>query len=403
MRRSLFLLPALMLAAGCTQSYSGNLAGGVYPAAADVDAAPARQANMMVRSAGGRARGFNLRKGVNNVRADLAESVSNESTNFQAPAGRKMTYSTRLVINVPDTVKGVKAASSIAEKYSGYTEFSDNSTANVKVPVEKAQTALKDFENIGTVTSKTITANDVTEHYSDTKVRLDNLRRLQKRLSELLSRANRVEDILRIERELSRVTTDLERHQARMNVLEKQIAMVDFHINFNAIVSPVQISRNIIPVPWVRNLGVAIRNEEFKATADTDDTPLEFALPSGFAITKGTDEIFKAANSDNVVLKLECFNNLPGADLAYYKNLIARQLKYASYSNIAFTENTAADGVKYLNVTAVYATDSLSVMVAIYPEGWICKEDKVAVLEIHGPTAAMKKINFEKIFKSFEY
>ncbi|MBO5821946.1 MAG: DUF4349 domain-containing protein, partial [Lentisphaeria bacterium] len=182
MRRSLFLLPALMLAAGCTQSYSGNLAGGVYPAAADVDAAPARQANMMVRSAGGGARGFNLRKGVNNVRADLAESVSNESTNFQAPAGRTMTYSTRLVINVPDTVKGVKAASSIAEKYSGYTEFSDNSTANVKVPVEKAQTALKDFENIGTVTSKTITANDVTEHYSDTKVRLDNLRRLQKRL-----------------------------------------------------------------------------------------------------------------------------------------------------------------------------------------------------------------------------
>ena len=123
MKRSLFLLPALMLVAGCTQSYSGNLAGGFDPvaggfdpAAADVDAASAPKANMMVRSAGGRARGFNLRKGVNSARADLAESVSNESTNFQAPAGRKMTYSTRLVINVPDTVKGVKAASSIAEK-----------------------------------------------------------------------------------------------------------------------------------------------------------------------------------------------------------------------------------------------------------------------------------------------
>ena len=401
MKRSLFLLPALMLAAGCSSSAIDE----TYSPVVDCAAPSAPQDNMMVSSTGGRARGFNLRrsKGVNNARADIAEAASDESTNFQAPAGRKMTYSTRLIINVPDTVKGVKAASSIAEKHSGYTEFSDNSTANVKVPVEKAQTALKDFENIGTVTSKTITANDVTEHYSDTKVRLDNLRRLQKRLSELLSRATRVEDILRIERELSRVTTDLERHQARMNVLEKQIAMVDFHINFNAIVSPVQISRNIIPVAWVRDLGIAIRNEEFKATPDTDDTPLKFALPSGFAITTGTDEIFKAANSDNAVLKLECFDNLPGADLAYYKNLIARQLKYASYSNIAFAENTTANGVKYLNVTAVYATDSLSVMVAIYPEGWLCKEDKVAVLEIHGPTEAMKKIDFEKIFKSFEY
>lgn len=401
MKRSLFLLPALMLVAGCTQSYSANLAGGVDPVAADFDTAAAPKSKMMAGSAG-RARGFNLRRQADAVRTNL-KVADNESTNFKAPAGRKMTYSTRLVINVPDTVKGVKAASSIAEKYSGYTEFSDNSTANVKVPVEKAQVALKDFENIGTVTSKTITANDVTEHYSDTKVRLDNLRKLQTRMSELLSRANRVEDILRIERELARVTTDLERHQARMNVLEKQIAMVDFHINFNAIVSPVQISRNIIPVAWVRNLGVGIRYEEFKATADTDDTPLEFALPSGFAITEGTDEIFKAANSDNVVLKLECFDNLPGADLNYYKNLIARQLKYASYSNIEFTEDTAADGVKYLNVTAAYAKDSLSVMVAIYQEGWICKEDKVSVLEIHGPAEAMKKIDFNKIFKSFKY
>ena len=365
----------------------------------------------MVGSAG-RARGFNLRRQAGAVQANLKvandestnfKAPNDESTNFKAPAGRKMTYSTRLVINVPDTVKGVKAASSIAEKYSGYTEFSDNSTANVKIPVAKAQNALKDFEAIGSVKSKTITANDITEHYTDTQVRLENLRRLQKRLSELLTRANRVEDILRIERELARVTTDLERHQARMNVLTKQVEMVDFQINFNAVVTPAEISRTIIPVMWVRKLGSDIRTEKFVFTRSVDDTPADFELPSGFAVTLGTEKTFQAVNSGNVVLKLDIFDNLPGADLTFYQNLIGKQLKNIGYTDIKFQKAKTADNVEYLAISAVSGANNLAAMVAIYDDGWICKDEKVSVLELYGPTDAMKKIDFDKFYKSFEF
>lgn len=393
MKRSAFLLPALLIFAGCANTQ--HIDGGIIDLDTPV-AETAATSRVSLRRA--KNKSFSVRANA----ADAATGVA-DSVNFQPPAGRKMTYNTRLVINVPDTVKGVKSASAIAEKHDGYITYSDNSTANIKIPTAKAQTALKDFENIGTVTSKTITANDITEHYTDTQVRLDNLRRMQKRLSELLTRASKVDDILRIERELSRVTTDLERHQARMNVLNKQVEMVDFQINFNAVVTPAEISRVIIPVYWVRNIGSTIRNEKFDFTGDVDDAPFDFELPAGFAVTLGRKKSFKAANSGNVVLKLEIFNNLPEADLNFYQNLIETQLKNIGYTDIKFNKAKTAGKTEYLAISAVSGSNAFNAMIAIYHDGWIFKDQKVSVLEIYGPAEKMKKIDVDKFYQSFEF
>lgn len=393
MKRSAFLLPALILFAGCTNTQ--HIDGGIINIDPPV-AETAATSRVSLRRA--KNKSFSVRANA----ADAATGVA-DSVNFQPPAGRKMTYNTRLVINVPDTVKGVKSASAIAEKHDGYITYSDNSTANIKIPTAKAQTALKDFENIGTVTSKTITANDITEHYTDTQVRLDNLRRMQKRLSELLTRASKVDDILRIERELSRVTTDLERHQARMNVLNKQVEMVDFQINFNAVVTPAEISRTIIPIDWVRKLGSTIRNEKFNFTGDVDDTPADFELPAGFAVTLGRKYRFKATNSANVVLKLEIFDNLPEADLNFYQNLIETQLKNIGYTDIKFNKAKTAGKTEYLAISALSGSNAFNAMIAIYQDGWICKDEKVSVLEIYGPAESMKKIDVDKFYQSFEF
>ena len=393
MKRSAFLLPALLIFAGCADTQ--HIDGGIINLDTPV-AATAATSSVSLRRA--KNKSFSVRANA----ADAAGGVV-DSVNFQAPAGRKMTYSTNLVINVPDTIKGVKEATSIAEKHDGYITYSDNSTANIKIPTGKANKALKDFEAIGTVTSKTITASDITEHYTDTQVRLDNLRRMQKRLSELLTRASKVDDILRIERELSRVTTDLERHQARMNVLTKQVEMVDFSINFNAVVTPAEISRIVIPVDWVRELGSTIRNETFNFTGDVDDAPFDFELPAGFAVTIGKKYRFDATNSGNVVLKLEIFDNLPGADLAFYQNLIETQLKNIGYTNINFKKAKTISGVEYLAISALSGNNAFNAMIAIYQDGWIFKDEKVSVLEIYGPAENMKKIDVDKFYQSFEF
>lgn len=393
MKRSAFLLPSLLLIAGCTAPM-GKSVSAPMPDGDFMVGSPAPEAAATTSSDG-----FRMRRNA----APRTMKSAGAASEFIAPAGRKMTYTTRLTINIPDTVQGVKKASEIARKHQGYIVFSDNNSANIKIPVAKADAALKDFEAIGVVASKSITANDVTELYTDTKVRLDNLRRLQKRLGELLSRATKVDEMLRIERELSRVTTDLERWQARMNVLNNQIEMVDFYLSFTAIIKPTQIPRSIIPVKWVRDLGVTICNEIFTATSQTDDAPAEFALPAGFAVTIGTEYAFNAANAENVVMKLTPYDNLPGADIAFYQALIEKQLKYAGYTAIEFKKGKTAASADYLAVTATSEKNRLAIMIAIHDDGWFCKDEKVFVFELFGPADALKKVDLKKLYESVKF
>ena len=159
----------------------------------------------------------------------------------------------------------------------------------------------------------------------------------------------------------------------------------------------------IIPVYWVRNIGSTIRNEKFDFTGDVDDAPFDFELPAGFAVTLGRKKSFKAANSGNVVLKLEIFNNLPEADLNFYQNLIETQLKNIGYTDIKFNKAKTAGKTEYLAISAVSGSNAFNAMIAIYHDGWIFKDQKVSVLEIYGPAEKMKKIDVDKFYQSFEF
>ena len=391
MNKRAFLLPAALLLAGCMSTSE-------FPIdTMDTAAVPARNSFRARSTSKGKARNMALAK------TAALNSPAAAGQDFEAPAGRKMTYTTNMTINLPDTREGVKKASAIAKKHQGHVVFSDNASANLKVPVANAAAALEEFEKLGTVTAKSITANDVTEHYTDTEVRLENLRRLQKRLGELLAKAVKVDEMLRIERELSRVTTDLERHQARMNLLNTQIAMVDFFLNFNAVTTPASIPRSIVPLNWVRKLGISIRTEKFIYTGETGDSPAKFDLPAGFATTHSSDTLLCAVTADSTVLKLEEFDNLPGATLGYYRTLVSRQLKYAGFTDITVDEGKTADGIGYLLFSAALGKDRIAIMIALHETGWLCKTSKAAVLEVYGTEAEMKKLDLKKLCGSFEF
>ena len=91
MRRCAFLLPFLLFAAGCA-SHTESASYDLMPSAATADVPGLKS--------------FKAKNSVSRVSAGLRRENSADHSTFKAPAGRKMTYSTRLVINVPDTVKG---------------------------------------------------------------------------------------------------------------------------------------------------------------------------------------------------------------------------------------------------------------------------------------------------------
>lgn len=98
----------------------------------------------------------------------------------------------------------------------------------IKLSPEHFMTLLDELNTIGRVESKSITEEDVTEEYYDVKARLANARKVQDRLFGILKRANKVEDILKVEKEIERVGEKIE-------VLEGKIRYFDSKVDYSRI------------------------------------------------------------------------------------------------------------------------------------------------------------------------
>lgn len=96
-------------------------------------------------------------------------------------------------------------------------------TVTLRIPAARFDAALSGLEPIGDVKAVNVTSEDVGEEYVDIGVRLENGRRLERRLLELLqTRTGKLEEVLAVERELARVREEIERHEGRLRYLRSR-------------------------------------------------------------------------------------------------------------------------------------------------------------------------------------
>ena len=97
------------------------------------------------------------------------------------------------------------------------------STMTIRVPQAEFFTALEHIKALGKVRSENVGSEDVTERFIDLEARLRSALREEESLLSLLDKASQVSEILTIERELSRVRSDIERAQGQLNFLERRV------------------------------------------------------------------------------------------------------------------------------------------------------------------------------------
>lgn len=96
----------------------------------------------------------------------------------------------------------------------------------VRVPVDQYEAFLDAITGVGQLDSLRQQAEEVTEEYYDVQARLENKRREEDRLLELLAHETAgLEDVLNVEQALSSVREAIERHEGRLRVLRDQITL----------------------------------------------------------------------------------------------------------------------------------------------------------------------------------
>jgi len=98
-------------------------------------------------------------------------------------------------------------------------------TLEVKIPAPRYDEAVSSLSTIGKLETVNTQAQDVGEEYVDVTARVTNARRLEERLISLLSnRTGKLDEVLRVERELARVREEIERYEGRLRYLGARVA-----------------------------------------------------------------------------------------------------------------------------------------------------------------------------------
>lgn len=140
--------------------------------------------------------------------------------------------------DLDDTYKNILSA---VRKYKGNIE-NDNTgkdgaslfrTVTVRIPSTSFEPFITDVsKGVGFFDRKELSARDVTEEFIDMSARLKTKKQLEERYLELLKRANKVSEILEIQKELSAVREDIESQEGQLKYLESRVSMSTVSIEF---------------------------------------------------------------------------------------------------------------------------------------------------------------------------
>ncbi len=243
-----------------------------------------------------------------------------------AQTRRIMVYTAVMSLVVEDIHRTVETIKKEAEAAGGYMQAMDASSIMVKVPAGLFEQVIANVEELGEVTRKEIKGSDITEEMRDLQIRLRNAEEVRKRLVTLLERADKVEDALKVERELERLTENIELLKGKINALENQVVFSTLTVHLNSPL-PQRVVQEEVPFPWVRELaGELLTGRVSDVRTGKRGRGVDFDLPESFAKYYEIDYVTRATSADGVLIKVQRHPNVEGADPTFWATLIRRSL-----------------------------------------------------------------------------
>ena len=153
---------------------------------------------------------------------------------------RMIVRSGQMSIVVEDVATAIDRITELADNIQGYVVSSNSwrdgerlrGTIAVRVPASEFTNIMTKITNIAVeVTSQTTSSQDVTEEYVDLTAKLNNLEATEQQLLKIMEKAEKVEDILVVQRELTNTRQQIEQTKGRMQYLEQTSATSLIEVN----------------------------------------------------------------------------------------------------------------------------------------------------------------------------
>lgn len=165
---------------------------------------------------------------------------------------RKLVKRSNLSIIVRDIEISKQEILNLTRRYNGFVANSDFRTddfvgnqgreysrtsgqINIKIPSENFEVVLSELRKIALVIQReNIFINDVTEEFTDLTTRIKNKKIEEEQYRQILTKAKKIEDVLKTTQYLNKTRAEVERLEGRMNFLSNQIKLSDINIRISS-------------------------------------------------------------------------------------------------------------------------------------------------------------------------
>lgn len=139
----------------------------------------------------------------------------------------------------------------------------------LKIPSTRFDEVRTGLAPVGKLESLKIDVQDVGEEFVDVQARMENSRRLERRLLDLLAtRTEKLKDVLEVEQSLARVRQEIERYEGRIRYLQAHTAMSTLSVTVHE------------PLPVVGTAGKSVMGEALTQAWRNFVVLLAFAVQS---------------------------------------------------------------------------------------------------------------------------
>jgi hypothetical protein len=154
---------------------------------------------------------------------------------------RKIVKNGSMVLEVNDITEAIAGVAAVATDLGGYVVYSNKSgdkditygQISIRVPSDLFDETFDRLRKLAVnVPSESTNSQDVTEEYTDLQAQLRNYEAEEAQYLELLKKAEKVEDILAVQRELYSVRGQIEQIKGRIQYLERtsDMALIDISL-----------------------------------------------------------------------------------------------------------------------------------------------------------------------------
>lgn len=168
------------------------------------------------------------------------EAPPEADASARAPqAAPQLIKEARLTVVVDDMDAALEAVSDLLDRQGGYLLRLDDTqpggdraaSADLRVPQDALDATLDELAALGEFQGRSISVQDVTDQLVDGDARLRNLRRTEASLLELLERSGSIEDILKVNQQVSATRQQIEQLDAQLKNLRDRVAYSTIYLS----------------------------------------------------------------------------------------------------------------------------------------------------------------------------